>query len=319
TVVGGPEAVSRGLEAGLVEVVGTGAVSRVTGEDRTVVAARTHQLAWSGATPGRAVLADPDRAGDALAAAFLAGRTGAPLLWTTPLCLPSATRAAVLAPTVTRMTVVGGEGAARGLVDRFEPCRSLTDPASSWVLVNKRNPLSPQSFAPDDLVEVPMPNARGQAMRREAAAALSRMATASTQEGAGAVGIDTAYRSYATQDELYDGKVAERGRAWTDRWYLRPGYSEHQTGLAVDLLPVGRSNCRINDCIDETPQGVWLARHSWRFGFILRYERGETGVTGVGYEPWHFRYVGTALAATYHEGGWDTYEEFLGRPAAPTY
>ncbi|MGL5861031.1 MAG: D-alanyl-D-alanine carboxypeptidase family protein, partial [Phycicoccus sp.] len=67
------------------------------------------------------------------------------------------------------------------------------------------------------------------------------------------------------------------------------------------------------------PQGVWLARNSWRFGFILRYERGETGVTGVNFEPWHFRYVGTSLAAAYHGGGWATYEEFLGAPPAPTY
>ncbi|MGL5863810.1 MAG: D-alanyl-D-alanine carboxypeptidase family protein, partial [Phycicoccus sp.] len=319
TVVGDAEAVSADVEAGLVEALGTTAVSRATGENRAVTAARVHQLARGGAAPAQAVLADPDRASDSLTAAFLAGRTGAPLLWAGPLCLASATRTAVLAPTVARVTIVGGEGAARGLVERFEPCRSLTDPASPWVLVNKANPLAPQSFAPDDLVEVPMPNANGQAMRREAATALARMTAASAQEGAGVVGIDTAYRSYATQDELYDGKVAERGRAWTDRWYLRPGYSEHQTGLTVDLLPVGRSNCSINDCIDETPQGVWLARHSWRFGFILRYERGETGVTGVGFEPWHFRYVGTALAAAYHDGGWDTYEEFLGEPAAPTY
>ena len=66
------------------------------------------------------------------------------------------------------------------------------------------------------------------------------------------------------------------GRTWTDTWYLRAGYSEHQTGLTVDLLPIGRSNCGINDCIDETPQGVWLASNAWRYGFILRYEKGRT-------------------------------------------
>ena len=112
---------------------------------------------------------------------------------------------------------------------------------------------------------------------------------------------------------------ALKGRTWTDTWYLRAGYSEHQTGLTVDLLPIGRSNCRINDCIDETPQGVWLAKNAWRYGFILRYEKGRTSTTGVGFEPWHFRFVGTPLATAYHDGGWHTYEQFLRQPAAPRY
>ena len=142
---------------------------------------------------------------------------------------------------------------------------------------------------------------------------------ASYAEGAGRIGIDTAYRSYATQKALYDKYLALKGRTWTDTWYLRAGYSEHQTGLTVDLLPIGRSNCRINDCIDETPQGVWLARNAWRFGFVLRYEKGRTSTTGIGFEPWHFRFVGTPLAKAYHDGGWHTYEQFLGEPAAPTY
>jgi zinc D-Ala-D-Ala carboxypeptidase len=145
------------------------------------------------------------------------------------------------------------------------------------------------------------------------------MAAASYAAGAGRVGIDTAYRSYDTQKALYAKYLALKGRTWADTWYLRAGYSEHQTGLTVDLLPIGRSNCRINDCIDETPQGVWLARNAWRHGFILRYEKGRTSTTGVGFEPWHFRYVGTALAKAYHDGGWHTYEQFLGEPAAPTY
>ena len=117
-----------------------------------------------------------------------------------------------------------------------------------------------------------MEHAGGHELRADAAKALAAMAAASVRAGAGTVGIDTAYRSCATQDALYDKWLARRGRVWADTWYLRPGYSEHQTGLTVDLLPVGRSNCTINDCIDETPQGRWLARNAWRHGFILRYE-----------------------------------------------
>ena len=159
------------------------------------------------------------------------------------------------------------------------------------MLVNKRNGLSPQSFRPTDLEVPAMEHAGGHELRAAAADALAAMAAGSVEAGAGAVGIDTAFRSYGTQDALYAKWLARRGRTWADTWYLRPGYSEHQTGLTVDLLPIGRSSCTINDCIDETPQGAWLARSSWRYGFILRYERGHTATTGVGFEPWHFGYV----------------------------
>ena len=319
TVVGGPAAVSAGIETSLADAVGSGSVTRAEGRDAPALAARVPSLAWDGATAASAHLARPDRPTDALAGAFLAGRAGSSLQWTSTYCLPSTTRKAVVAPTVALVVVVGGERTVRSLVDRLEPCRSIEDPSSPWVLVNKRNGLSPMGFAPSDLIVPPMPHANGQRLRADAAAALARMAAASVEAGAGQVGIDTAFRSYDTQDALYDKTLARRGRAWTDTWYLRPGYSEHQTGLTVDLLPVGRSDCTINDCIDETPQGAWLARNAWRFGFLLRYERGHTSTTGVGFEPWHFRYVGIPLARAYHDGGWHTYEEFLGRPAAPTY
>lgn len=231
----------------------------------------------------------------------------------------AASRDAALAPTVTTVTIVGGEQSIRSSVDGFLGCRSLTDPTSPWVLINKQNPLSPTSFEPADMTVPAMPHSGGHQLRAEAAKALAAMAAASAKEGAGVIGIDTAYRSFETQEALYAQNLARRGRAWTDRWYLRAGFSEHQTGLTVDLLPIGRSNCTINDCIDETPQGVWLAKHAWRFGYILRYEKGQTPVTGVGFEPWHFRYVGKPLAAAYTEGGWRTYEQFLGQSAAPTY
>jgi D-alanyl-D-alanine carboxypeptidase len=206
----------------------------------------------------------------------------------------------------------------RRLTGRLEPCRSIADPDSEWVLVNRRNPLSPTRFAPSDLVVPAMPHAGDHQLRSDAAAALARMAAAAS-DAAGRVGIDTAYRSYAVQDALYDTWLGRRGRPWTDTWYARPGYSEHQTGLTVDLLPIGEPNCSSNDCIDETPQGRWLARNSWRYGYILRYEEGYRSTVGLGFEPWHFRYVGTDLARAYHEGGWHTYEHFLGEPAAPSY
>jgi LAS superfamily LD-carboxypeptidase LdcB len=318
TVVGSTAAVSAGIEADLKAVVGSANVVRASGSDRYAVAARVNALAWPAMAPGTAYLANGKETTNAFAGALLAARQKRPLYVTVPFCVPASTRPALAGSGVTRVALLGGEASVRVLAGRLEGCRSIETASSVWVLVNKRNPL-PQSFVPSNLVVPSMSYANGQRLRSDAAAALARMASASYSEGAGRIGIDTAYRSYATQKALYDKYLALKGRTWTDTWYLRAGYSEHQTGLTVDLLPIGRSNCSINDCIDETPQGVWLARNAWRFGFILRYEKGRTSVTGMGFEPWHFRFVGAPLAKGYHDGGWHTYEQYVDQPAAPTY
>ena len=319
TVVGSTAAVSSGIEADLRAVVGSANVVRASGSDRYSVAARVNALAWPAMAPGTAYLGNGRETTNAFAGALLAARQKRPLYYTVPFCVPASTRPALAGSGVTRVALLGGEASVRVLAGRLEACRSIETASSVWVLVNKRNPLSPKSFVPSNLVVPSMPYAGGHQLRSDAAAALASMAAASSSEGAGRVGIDTAYRSYATQKALYDRYLALRGRTWTDTWYLRAGYSEHQTGLTVDLLPIGRSNCTINDCIDETPQGVWLAKNAWRFGFVLRYERGRTSVTGMGFEPWHFRFVGAPLAKGYHDGGWHTYEQFVDEPAAPTY
>jgi D-alanyl-D-alanine carboxypeptidase len=311
--------VSSGIEADLRALVGSSGVVRAAGADAFATAVRVSALGWPSMAPAAAYLANGLDLTNGFAGAVLAGRTKRPLYLTQPFCVTAAVRPALLGPGVARVVLLGAESSIRLLAGRLEACRSIDASSSPWALVNKRNPVSPRTFVPANLVVPSMPYADGQKLRSDAAAALARMASASHAEGAGRVGIDTAYRSYDTQKALYDKYLALKGRTWTDTWYMRPGFSEHQTGLAVDLLPIGRSNCRINDCIDETPQGVWLARNAWRHGFILRYEKGRTSTTGVGFEPWHFRYVGAALAKAYHDGGWHTYEGFLARPAAPTY
>ena len=318
TVVGPATAVSSGIAADLEHVVGTGHLRRASGADRYAVAAQVNALGRADFPTGVAYLADGRDPVTAFSGAVLAGLSGRPLHYALPYCVPASVRPALVARGVSRVVPVGGEGSVRSLAARLEPCRSITDMTSDWVLVNRRNPLSPKAFVPPDLVVPPMPDAAGGRLRADAATALGRMASAVAAD-AGRVGIDTAYRSYATQDALYDTWLGRRGRTWADTWYARAGYSEHQTGLTVDLLPVGAANCRINDCIDETPQGRWLARNAWRHGFILRYEKGYRSTVGIGFEPWHFRYVGTALAKAYHDGGWHTLEAFLDEPPAPTY
>ncbi len=207
----------------------------------------------------------------------------------------------------------------RGPVGRVVPCGSLTSASSPWVVVNKRRPLAPLTYVPSALVVPDVRNPQGVRMREEAAAAVVSMFHAAEADGAGAMSIASGYRSFARQASLHRHRVATHGRAYADAWIARPGHSEHQTGLALDVAPVGARNCSGIDCLASTRQGRWLRTHAWRYGFVVRYESGSTAVTGFNAEPWHLRYIGTRVAADYHAGGWHTLEQYFGLPAAPTY
>lgn len=195
---------------------------------------------------------------------------------------------------------------------------SITDPSSIWVVVNKIRPLSPVSYAPPDIITVPVAHDNPPMMRKVAGDALVTMFAAAAAEGAGGMQIQSAYRSYPTQVAVYAGWVRTRGQVQADRQSARPGFSEHQTGLAVDISPVPLK-CALAACFGQTPQGVWLAANAYRFGFLLRYPADKEPVTGYEYEPWHFRYIGIPLATEMHNTGVETLEEFFGLPAAPDY
>ncbi len=195
---------------------------------------------------------------------------------------------------------------------------STTDPNSIWVVVNKLRPLRPKSYGPHDIVNVPVAHDNPPQLRKAAGAALVRMFAAGKAAGAGGMQIQSAWRPYATQVRVYAGWVNSLGRAQADRQSARPGYSEHQTGLAVDISPVPLK-CALAACFGTTSQGRWLAANAYRFGFLLRYPADKTRVTGYEYEPWHFRYIGVPLATEMHKEHVETLEEFFGLPAAPDY
>ncbi len=195
---------------------------------------------------------------------------------------------------------------------------SIDDPASPWVVSNKLRPLSPTGFVPPDLVVAQVPYVSNPYMRPDAATAIAAMFAAAAAEGAGAMQIQNAYRSYDTQVRVYGGWVSRVGQATADAQSARPGHSEHQTGFGVDITSLPE-RCSIQECFGQLSQGIWLADNAYRFGFILRYPAGMTAVTGFIYEPWHFRYVGTELSSEMRERGVTTLEEFFGLPAAPDY
>jgi D-alanyl-D-alanine carboxypeptidase len=116
--------------------------------------------------------------------------------------------------------------------------------------------------------------------------------------------ICSGFRSYAYQQNLYNRYVARDGKAEADRYSARPGHSEHQTGLAMDVNSVGQS-------FAYTSEGKWLAAHAHEYGFIIRYPKGKEDITGYMYEPWHIRYVGVEIAKEITEAG-ITFEEYMG-------
>lgn len=217
------------------------------------------------------------------------------------------------------IAAAGGAAALRTAVATgAAPCVPLDDPARVWVVVNKARPYVPVDYAPADLVAPDIRVLDDVTLRRPAADALSALARDAEAQGAGQIAAESAYRSYATQQSTYAGHVSDRGVAGADLVSARPGYSEHQSGLAVDVVPCDGSCASIDD-LAASAQGAWIAEHAWEYGWIVRYDAGRTPVTGYEPEPWHLRFIGTDLARAYHEGGWTTLEEFFALPPAPTY
>ncbi|TDM44167.1 D-alanyl-D-alanine carboxypeptidase family protein [Macrococcoides goetzii] len=122
--------------------------------------------------------------------------------------------------------------------------------------------------------------------------------------------VRSAYRSYAAQKALYDKFVALDGQQIAESYSAKPGQSEHQTGLAYDI---GSRESVANMSIQfgQTPEGNWLKENAHKYGFIIRYGKDKTHITGYRYEPWHIRYVGKVHAAKLYRSG-QTLEEYLG-------
>lgn len=112
------------------------------------------------------------------------------------------------------------------------------------------------------------------------------------------------FRSFELQVDLYNRYVSRSGQAAADTYSARPGFSEHQTGLVIDLNSV-------DDSFAGTPEAEWVAKNAHKYGFIVRYPKGKEAITGYQYEPWHIRYLGVSVAASVYQSG-KTLEEYLG-------
>lgn len=194
----------------------------------------------------------------------------------------------------------------------------VTSKASSLqVVVNKTRPLNPKNYYPADLVKVPKYNPLGRLVRKTVSAAIIRLGDQMKIDKQGTLVVQSGFRSYGSQKTIHAAKVASIGKVKGENLAARPGYSEHQTGLSVDFAAAGVSTLSIS--FAKTKAGVWLAANAYKYGFILRYPKGKTAITGYQFEPWHFRYVGVEVATAMHDQNIQTLEEFYALPAAPGY
>lgn len=145
----------------------------------------------------------------------------------------------------------------------------------------------------------------GQKLSSEAYEAFKKLVEAGEKEEVYIRNL-SAYRSYSRQSDIYNNYKNHHGLEWTDKWSARPGHSEHQTGLALDVTKKGMNTF---DGFENTKEFNWISNNAHLYGFILRYPKDKTYITGYGYEPWHYRYVGVDVATYIYEND-ITFEEY---------
>lgn len=175
-----------------------------------------------------------------------------------------------------------------------------TNLGGNLFLVNRTYALDSE-YVPDDLVHPNVLSANARiTMRREAAQALEEMFAAAEKEKGYRLMAVSGYRSYQTQANIYKRKLSTVKNVKDAQLYVAlPGTSEHQLGLAMDLGRKSKQNLR--ESFGVTDEGKWVAENAHRFGFIIRYLKEWTAITGYAYEPWHVRYVGKEHSARLFE------------------
>lgn len=173
-----------------------------------------------------------------------------------------------------------------------------------YILVNKYNYLK-KDYVPDNLENVSLKFSKtGMKLVKNAKEAFEEMASAAKKEGYTIIAMST-YRSYNYQINLYNRYVKNDGVKKADTYSGRAGYSEHQTGLAVDICTEKYDYTNFY----KSKEFTWMQKNAYKYGFILRFPKGKEKETGYEYESWHYRYVGEKLAKTLYEKG-ITLEEY---------
>ena len=187
----------------------------------------------------------------------------------------------------------------------YKNIKVIDKPNKIDVLVNKNNKLD-KFYRPYDLVKISEEcSNKDKYLRIEAKVNYEIMCKKAKQEGY-RIMVVSSYRSYFYQQELYNYYVKKMGLKKTDKASARPGHSEHQTGLAIDIEGSNKDYMKF----EKSKEFKWLQNNAYKYGFILRYPKGKEYITGFKYEPWHYRYVGKKIAKIIHNQN-ITLEEYL--------
>lgn len=189
------------------------------------------------------------------------------------------------------------------LDNEFYTVDNNTDLSKGYlIIVNKYYKLD-ENYVPDNLVDIDSKYGYGK-LESETYNAFIKMYNDALNDGMNLY-IRSPYRSYKTQYNLYNSYAAKDGYKNADTYSARPGYSEHQTGLAMDLT----TSSTTLGTFESTKEFKWMKENCYKYGFILRYPKGKEYMTGYIYEPWHYRYVGVDAAQKIYEEN-ITFEEY---------
>ena len=186
----------------------------------------------------------------------------------------------------------------------YKDVKTIYNPTTYDFIVNKNNKLE-KTYEPYDLTLIDKSYAcDNKYLRMEAKNAFEKLASDAKNEGYNIIAVST-YRSYEYQEKLYNNYAINKGFYYADMSSARAGFSEHQTGLAVDVADESLDY----DNFENTKEFKWMMNNAYKYGFILRYPKAKFHITGFKYEPWHYRYVGIATAKYIHDNN-ITLEEY---------
>lgn len=181
------------------------------------------------------------------------------------------------------------------------------------ILVNKNNLLK-EDYVPENLIEVHEPTGEKidksyiNRLNKTAYEFFKIMQKEALKQGY-EIFIDSSYRTYEYQKLVFEKNVEEHGIEHAKKYVAPPGGSEHQTGLAFDVI-ARRNGTMIEKSSDEDPELIWMKENAYKFGYILRYPKDKEQITGFNYERWHYRFVGPEISIYMKENNIETLEEY---------